>query len=249
MTGSSSTRTLVVGDVHGCLGELKELLRRSGFRRGSDRLVFAGDLVDRGPDSLGVVRLAMEMGAESVMGNHEEKHLRYRRHSIRAMVDRAYKNPMFEPHPHVHKSFGPAEWEWLGRLPLTVWLNDSTVVVHGGFALDSTPQHPHLNSCRIRFVDVRTEKSVPGIGSVGQPDGALFWTGLYDGGENGRTNVIFGHQPFQRPNVTRNKGYWTLGLDTGCCYGDYLSGYWLEDREFVFSHARRSYFGRDCPSR
>ena len=72
-------RTLVVGDVHGCLDELRDLLDAVHYSS-ADRLVFVGDLVDRGPDSVGVVRLAQDLGAVAVLGNHERKHLRYEQH-------------------------------------------------------------------------------------------------------------------------------------------------------------------------
>ena len=73
-------RTLVIGDVHGCLDELRALLVRCSFDGASDRLVLLGDLLDRGPDPVGCVQFARELGAESVVGNHEETHLRFRSH-------------------------------------------------------------------------------------------------------------------------------------------------------------------------
>jgi len=48
-------RTLFVGDVHGCLTELEGLLNLAGFLPKRDRLFFVGDLINRGPDSLGVL--------------------------------------------------------------------------------------------------------------------------------------------------------------------------------------------------
>src|SRR5271154_6373727 len=65
-------RTIIVGDVHGCRAELEKLLERVAFATG-DRLVFVGDLVARGPDSLGVLDVARQTGAVIVRGNHEEK--------------------------------------------------------------------------------------------------------------------------------------------------------------------------------
>ena len=50
-------RTLFVGDVHGCLTELEGLLNLAGFLPKRDRLFFVGDLINRGPDSLGVLKL------------------------------------------------------------------------------------------------------------------------------------------------------------------------------------------------
>ena len=76
------SRTIVVGDVHGCLEELDELLSRLEVGP-SDRLVLAGDLMDRGPDPVGVVRRARERGALAVLGNHDEKHLRFARHEAK----------------------------------------------------------------------------------------------------------------------------------------------------------------------
>ena len=253
-------RTFVVGDVHGCLRELQALLKKAGVRKGIDRLVFAGDLLDRGPDSVGVVRLAMDYGAEAVMGNHEEKHLRFRREELRrSMLGKPETDLPKMPHPYVHNELTPVEWEWLGRLPLTVWLYENLVVVHGGFAEDSLPRNPHLNSCRIRFADRLTRNSARGSTAVNCPDGAVFWTRMYDGGENGSTSVIYGHQPFGSPNVEvgKDERFWTAGIDTGACYGDTLTGLWVEDGDFVSTRSIRSYYGRDyenvpqrvCPHR
>lgn len=61
----------VVGDIQGCLGSLDRLLRRIRFRPGRDRLWLVGDLVNRGPDSAGVLRRARELNAEVVLGNHD----------------------------------------------------------------------------------------------------------------------------------------------------------------------------------
>lgn len=47
-------RVIVVGDVHGCVDELKALMRKVDYVQGNDTLILAGDLVDKGPDSIGV---------------------------------------------------------------------------------------------------------------------------------------------------------------------------------------------------
>ena len=78
----------IIGDVHGCLAELTELLARLGYAADDTawhhpdgrRAIFVGDLVDRGPDSPGVLRLVMDMVASGtalcVQGNHDNKLLR-----------------------------------------------------------------------------------------------------------------------------------------------------------------------------
>src|SRR5262249_14949306 len=83
----------VIGDVHGCAAELDKLLGKLGYEIARDeegrpdgahhpgrRAVFVGDLVDRGPDTPGVLRLVMGMVAAGdalcVPGNHEEKMLK-----------------------------------------------------------------------------------------------------------------------------------------------------------------------------
>ncbi|UPK99657.1 hypothetical protein LCI18_010592 [Fusarium solani-melongenae] len=71
---SPAKRFIIVGDVHGHLSELKKLLEKVKFDRGNgDHLIFVGDLVNKGPDSAGVVQLAMDLGASAVRGNNEDR--------------------------------------------------------------------------------------------------------------------------------------------------------------------------------
>lgn len=64
-------RDFVVGDIHGCFDRLELLLSAVSFNKLTDRLFAVGDLVDRGPNSLEVLRLLKQPWFFSVMGNHE----------------------------------------------------------------------------------------------------------------------------------------------------------------------------------
>jgi hypothetical protein len=119
----------IIGDVHGCADELEELLGLLGYEvewSGSDvsvtpprgrTLVFVGDLVDRGPRTPDVLRIAMAMAeagtALCVDGNHDNKFARWinganvtRNHGLQASADQmAVEDPAF--HAQVRKYLGP----------------------------------------------------------------------------------------------------------------------------------------------
>jgi len=72
------SRTLVIGDVHGCLESLGALLELAAVRA-EDRVVSAGDLIHRGPNSAGVIRRMRELGAELALGSHERQQAQFRK--------------------------------------------------------------------------------------------------------------------------------------------------------------------------
>ena len=78
-------RTFVIGDVHGCRVELEELIMKFKLTD-KDRVIFVGDLVHKGPDSVGVLALVANLKTyckvDLVAGNHEEKQLRFIKREI-----------------------------------------------------------------------------------------------------------------------------------------------------------------------
>lgn len=76
-------KTYIIGDVHGCIDELQELIQQLA-PASDDQLIFIGDLIDRGPDSSAVVRQVVQwskqLNVKLILGNHEEKFLRYVQH-------------------------------------------------------------------------------------------------------------------------------------------------------------------------
>lgn len=75
---SPESRIFVMGDIHGCLNEMNQLLQAIQFQPNKDVLILTGDLVYRGQDSIGVIRRATELNALCVRGNHDDKVIRLR---------------------------------------------------------------------------------------------------------------------------------------------------------------------------
>lgn len=67
-----SSRLIIIGDVHGCLSELKLLLLQCSYQKEKDKIVLVGDLVNKGPYSAGVIKFVREIGASCVRGNHDD---------------------------------------------------------------------------------------------------------------------------------------------------------------------------------
>lgn len=221
---------LVVGDVHGCLTELDELLAVTSFRPGQDTLVLLGDLVDRGPDSLGVLSRAQELQAHCVLGNHEDIYLRYRAHEIEEYQNPEYQNPVNLTYPksELYRKFRAQDWVFMESLPASISLSVGKHIytfLHAGVDphLASFDEQTSNTLTRIRYVDIESKKIVGWRAYLQNPDRMKLWADLYDGRFG---SIIYGHTSFDTPTYHRcSEGNWfTLGLDTGVCFGGSLSG-------------------------
>lgn len=253
----SYKRYLVVGDVHGCLDELNELLKLASFKKGQDYLVFAGDLVDRGPDPVGCVRLARTLGAVCVMGNHEEKHIRWRSWETRIRNGEARKNPMRrfdERRMQEHNALTDDDMDYLRAMPKLLRFMEGWLVVHAGFECNGVPPGEQSSStvCRVRDVDARGKMAADHKNPLNAVAGAVPWATKWAGPES----VVYGHAVHDRasPRVDRHDGYACFGIDTGCVFGGTMTALVLPagsppntEPEFVQVPARREYYpwGRD----
>jgi protein phosphatase len=234
----------VIGDVHGCADELEALLARLGYApRPPDghgdvawghpagrRLVFVGDLVDRGPRVPDVLRLAMAGVAAgtalAVPGNHDDKLLRaLRGHTVQRTHGLAETMQAVEG---AGPAFAGRVRDFLGALPSHLVLDGGRLVVaHAGLAA-------HLHG--------RDDRHVRDRAMFGETTGLLDAFGLpvrvdWPARYAGAALVAFGHTPVLAP---RWKGE-TVDLDTGCAFGGALTALRWPERETVSEPARRTY--------
>lgn len=197
-------RRIFVGDIQGCREPLERLLAAVDFVPGRDRLLPVGDLVNKGPDSLGTLDLLMQLGAEPVLGNHDLYWLQKGR------------------------AQDPRHRRWLESLPV-VRVFDDLIVVHAGLHPKWDEAHlAALTPAEIDFaVNVRycdADGNLPA--DDWPPPGPPFrpWDDFYTGSKR----VVFGHWA-RRGLVVRPQ---CIGLDTGCVYGGTLSA-WIAEEDRV----------------
>lgn len=256
-------RNIFIGDVHGCLDEFEELIRRVDPGR-EDRVLCVGDFMDRGPKPAECVRFAREHGFLAVLGNHDEAHLRWRRHEDRRARDPKYVNPM-QPLPPQRQAENAAltaeDVAWLDGLPLILEPLPGWILVHGGLfpgkSLEAHRKSRDLRDkvIRLRWVDaagefVRLEDDTAADG----PPGSRPWMDVYDG----RANVVYGHAVHSlskpRVDVQRHPTHETktFGIDTGCVFGGALTALIVAEKrciEVVQVEARKVYAEPRVPIR
>lgn len=219
-----TSRTIIIGDLQGCHQEAVALLKKCQATP-HDRVIFTGDLIDRGPDNDRCVELAMQMeqqqgAAASVLGNHEAKHLTYCDREARGEDP----NVRAVSHLATRQQLTPMHYDYMRTMPLYIRLPEhNAVVVHAGVY----PGRP---------IEAQTAAHLLHIQMINPPGETTkwpskapadwqFWTQFYGGPEL----VIFGHTVFDRPLVADN----LVGIDGGACFGRALHAFVLPEREVV----------------
>ncbi|MGE0191555.1 MAG: polynucleotide kinase-phosphatase [Planctomycetota bacterium] len=238
----------IVGDVHGCYDELLELLDKLGYvvaEAGTSprvhhpegrTLVFVGDLVDRGPRSPDVLRLAMaavrESGAIWVPGNHDVKLQRKLAgkdvritHGLGETLEQLAREP---------EGFGAEVEEFIRGLVSHVLLDGGQLVVaHAGMK----EAYQGRASARVRDFALYGE-------TTGETDDfglpvRFDWASEY----RGRAAVIYGHTPVYEAQWVNG----TLCIDTGCVFGGRLTALRYPERELVDVPAHKTWYESPKP--
>ncbi|MFJ2861283.1 polynucleotide kinase-phosphatase [Kitasatospora sp. NPDC087314] len=240
----------IVGDIHGCRSELETLLTRLGYTLTWDAegrpvdavppagrtAVFVGDLVDRGPDTPGVLRLVMGMVAAGhalcVPGNHENK---LGRALDGKKVTVAYGlQESLDQLAAESEEFRAEAREFMRALVSHYLLDGGALVVcHAGL-----PERYHgRNSGRVRshalYGETTGETDEYGL-PVRYP-----WAEEY----RGRALVVYGHTPVPSASFVNN----TVCLDTGCVFGGSLTALRYPERELVSVPAEQEWYAPARP--
>ncbi|MFF8029808.1 polynucleotide kinase-phosphatase [Streptomyces sp. NPDC007896] len=225
----------IIGDIHGCASELETLLGKLGYTDGAHpqgrTAVFVGDLVDRGPDTPGVLRRVMSMVAAGnalcVPGNHENKLGRYLKgrkvqhsHGLAETIEQLDGES---------EEFSARVREFVDGLVSHYVLDGGRLVVcHAGL-----PEKYHgRTSGRVRshalYGDTTGETDEFGL-PVRYP-----WAEDY----RGRAAVVYGHTPVPTATWLNN----TICLDTGAVFGGKLTALRWPERELVDVPAERVWY-------
>ena len=214
----------IIGDIHGCFDELVDLLVNLGYLLAQSdtgdfvvshpagrRVVFLGDLVDRGPGVAEVLHLVMDMVAAGVAlcvpGNHETKLLRHLRgHKVKPTHGLAETLAQLEPRPELRARAEP----FIDGLVSHYMLDDGKLVVaHAG--LKESLQGRGSGTVREFALYGETTGETDEYGLPVRYN----WASEY----RGRAIVVYGHTPVPHPEWVNR----TICVDTGCVYGGSLT--------------------------
>jgi len=241
----------IIGDVHGCRAELETLLARLGYALVRDdqgrpvdavhpegrTAVFVGDLVDRGPDSPGVLRLVMGMVAAGtaicVPGNHEQK-LARKLNGRKVQLTHGLPETLEQLEQREDAGFVKEVQAFIDSLVSHYVLDGGKLVVaHAGLK----EAYQGRASGRVRafalYGETTGETDEYGL-PVRYP-----WARDY----RGSAAVVYGHTPTPEPEWINN----TICLDTGCVFGGQLTALRWPTRELVSVPAEREYYAPARP--
>jgi protein phosphatase len=233
----------IIGDVHGCLDELVELLRRLGYEVGDDgegpratppagrKAIFVGDLVDRGPAIPGVLRLVMQMvetgAALCVPGNHDMKLMRKLR-GRDVQITHGLADSLRQLEPETPEFLEKVASFLDGLVSHYVFDDGRLVVAHAGMKEEMQGR----GSGKVRDFALYGETTGE-TDEFGLPV-RLNWAAEY----RGQATVVYGHTPVQEPEWLNR----TINIDTGCVFGGKLTALRYPERELVSVPARRAYY-------
>jgi protein phosphatase len=231
----------IIGDIHGCSHELRKLLEKLGYKisgatedltikaPAERKVIFAGDLVDRGPDTPGVLKLVMKMmdsgTAFAVPGNHDEK-------LMRKLMGRPVKvnhglEKSVEQLNNEDAAFKNKIQRFIANLPSYLILDKGKLVVaHAGI----NEIHQGNISREIREACLYGETT--GEHENGLPV-RVNWARNY----KGKPLVVYGHTPVHEPYWLNN----TVDIDTGCVFGGKLTALRYPEMEIVSVPALKEY--------
>ena len=219
--GVSTMRRLVIGDIHGCLIELQDLLDKAALSPG-DEIIALGDIVDRGPDSLGVLEFFRTNPiARSLLGNHECWHVQLSRGRTHPSITQKITRLQMGEQAY------PAACDFMASLPRSIELPEA-ILIHGMF-------YPG-----VPLADQRDDVIMGMLPGREYIDGTCSkpWYLLYDDDKP----LIVGHHDYQgngEPLIVKDK---VFCIDTGCCNGGYLTGLILPDFQLVRVRSRANYW-------
>ena len=208
------SRTIIIGDIHGCYDELVQLLDQIRLQT-SDRVIAVGDLVVKGPKNLRVLEVFRNDNRfSSVIGNQDLALLRHSR-------DESLK--LKQTQLDAYSELATTDWcfNYLASLPFMIEL-EKHVVVHAGLRPGVSRDQQSiedLTELRTLGADRRSRTGTP-------------WYEVYDD-----KTALFGHWPAPEPR----RGKHAIGLDTGCVYGYQLTALIVETNELIQVQARKAY--------
>jgi len=202
---------IVYGDIHGCHKSLKSLRKEINPKK-DDIEVCVGDVITKGKKSIKVLDYLIKKNIKSVLGNHEEKLLRYLKY---AKSNR--QNPVIlnDDEQEIVSKLTQKHIEYLQSMPYFMKYKKITII-HGGilnhFDLESLSKREMQLILRLRYVD----KNCHYISYMKENKKSIFWADLYDGNQG---FIVHGHSWTEDVQTSSH----AIGIDTGCVYGNKLS--------------------------